>query len=98
SEIPILLSRCVMPTPLTLTPEQETQAQQLYAQLRQAVEADLLHLARLLASKADHQLLGDTEFQVRDLVHRVGATALHTVLEARKKGGTSVPARPVPTA
>jgi hypothetical protein len=83
---------------LTLTPEQEHHAQELATHLRLAFAEDIEFLARLLASKADHQLLGETEFQVRDVVHRLGATALETALEERKKGGTLAPAPPAPTA
>jgi hypothetical protein len=46
----------------------------------------------LLASKPDDQLFGATEFQLRDLVHRLGAKALQTAAQQRKKGGTPVPA------
>jgi hypothetical protein len=55
-------------------------------------------LARLLAAKADHELLGATEFQVRDAVHRLGARALEAALTGRKKGATTAPAAPAPTA
>jgi hypothetical protein len=51
-----------------------------------------------LASKPDAQLLGKTEFEVRDAVHRLGAKAIETALRERKKGGTAAPASPAPTA
>ena len=54
--------------------------------------ADLRGLAELLASKPDHQLLGPTEFEVRDRVHTIGAKAIETALDERKKGGTKGPA------
>ncbi len=87
-----------MPPTLTLTPEQEAEAQRLEQHLVAAYALEIKHLARLLASKADHQLLGETEFQVRDTVHRLGAAALETALEGRKKGGTLAPAPPARTA
>jgi hypothetical protein len=43
---------------------------------------------RLLVSKQDHELFGETEFQVRDLVHEIGARAIETAVNERKKGGT----------
>ena len=49
-------------------------------------------LAELLASKPDRQLLGQTEFEVRDRVHKIGAKALETALDERKKGGIKGPA------
>jgi len=39
-------------------------------------------------SKQDHELFGEAEFQVRDLVHRVGARAIEAAVNERKKGGT----------
>jgi hypothetical protein len=44
----------------------------------------------LLASKPDSELLGKTEFQVRDSLHKLGAQALGAALSGRKKGGTRV--------
>ena len=81
-----------------LTPQQEAEAQRIYQTLKQAADADLLALARLLAAKPDSQLLGATEFQVRDVVHQIGAKALETALQGRKKGATTAPAVPAPPA
>ena len=77
---------------LPLTPDQAELSGRIYQSLRQAADADLRLLADLLASKPDRQLLGRTEFEVRDLVHRIGAQAFQTALEERKKGGTRAPA------
>lgn len=71
-----------------LSPEQDAEAERLYQALRPAVEAELRRMTRLLASKPDDKLLGKTEFEVRDAVHRIGAKALETALNERKKGGT----------
>jgi hypothetical protein len=77
---------------LPLTTEQAEIAERIFQSLRQATESDLRSLAELLASKPDRQLLGQTEFEVRDRVHKIGAKALETALEERKKGGTKAPA------
>jgi hypothetical protein len=74
-----------------LTPDQAELSDRIYQSLRQAADADLRLLADLLASKPDRQLLGQTEFEVRDLVHKIGAKAFETALDERKKGGTKVP-------
>jgi len=71
-----------------LTPDQEALAQQLFEQLQQPFLDEARRLARLLASKPQRELLGKTEFEVRDSVHRLGAAALQTALEERKKGAT----------
>jgi hypothetical protein len=41
-------------------------------------------LARLLVSKSENDLFGDTEFQVRDLVLRVGVKAFQEHLREKK--------------
>ena len=68
-----------------LSPEQEQQAQLLAARIRAAVDDDILQLARLLVSKPEYETFGDTEFQTRDLVHQLGATALQTHLAQKKR-------------
>jgi hypothetical protein len=73
-----------MSTP-DLTPEQEAHARELAKTMLKALEGDVLQMTRLLASKPDHQVLGQTEFQIRDLVHQIGAKALQAELEARQK-------------
>ena len=70
---------------LPLTPDQAALSDRIYQSLRQAAESDLRTLADLLASKPDHQLLGQAEFEVRDHVHQIGAKALETALNERKK-------------
>ena len=75
-----------------LSPEQETRAEALYRQLEEQFLSEARRVARLLASKPDEQLLGKTEFQVRERMHKLGAASLQTALEERKKGGTKGPA------
>jgi hypothetical protein len=85
-----------MPT-TSLTTDKEQEAQALAARIRQAVDEEILQLARLLVSKPEDQIFGQTEFQVRDIVHRVGAAALQTHL-AEKKTATAAAASIAPTA
>jgi hypothetical protein len=75
-----------------LTAEQEALAQQIFEKLQKPYRDEALRLARLLAQKPDHQLLGPAEFEVRDGVHRLGAHTLQAALDARKKGATRAPA------
>ncbi len=77
---------------LPLPPEQEAQAQRLFELLQQPFLDEARRLARLLAQKPDSQLLGKTEFEVRDSVNRLGAKALEAALDERKKGATRAPA------
>jgi hypothetical protein len=73
---------------LNLTPEQEADAQRLTDLAMARTREELLQMNRLLVSKPDHQLLGETEFAIRDRVHKIGAQVLETALEERKKRGT----------
>lgn len=72
-----------------LTAEQKAEADRIHAAMLQAAESDLRELAELLASKNDSNIFGATEFTVRDIVLRVGATAIATALEERKKATVS---------
>lgn len=81
-----------MSRPPQLSDQQEAQAQRLFHILKRTTDEDLLALARLLASKADRDLLGQTEFEVRDRVLQIGAKAIQTAVNERKKGGTKGPA------
>jgi hypothetical protein len=74
-----------------LAPELEAKAQDLLTHLRAQADDELLALARLLVSKEDHEIFGETEFQARDIVHRIGAKAFETHL-AQKKTATRAPA------
>jgi len=70
-----------------LTPEQNADAERIYLALREATEDEHLRIARLLAGKGDAQLFGQTEYEVRDLVHGAGAKAVQAALDGREKGG-----------
>ena len=72
---------------LELTPEQQDEARRLERVLMESVRGDIRLMAELLASKPDRQLLGRTEFEVRDIVHKIGAKAIEAALGERKKGG-----------
>ncbi len=81
-----------MSRPPQLSAQQEAQAQRIFQVLKRTTDDDLLALARLLAAKKDRELLGQAEFEVRDRVHPIGAKAIQTALQERKKGGTTAPA------
>ena len=68
-----------------LTPEQEVQARQIEEALLGQAQEKIQQIVRLLASRQNHELLGETEFQVRDLLHQIGNQAVETTLEVRKK-------------
>jgi hypothetical protein len=76
-----------LPT-IELTEEQTEEAERIRDILaaKSAVVVD--YMSRLLASRKDRELFGETEFQIRDAVHRLGAEGLDAALAERKKRGT----------
>lgn len=79
-------------SPHDLNPEQQAEAERIYQALRQATQDEHWKIAQVLASKSDEHLLGQTEYEVRDLVHQTGAKAMQAALDGRKKGGITGPA------
>ena len=69
---------------------QEAEARRIEDVLREQALVEARRMAVLLASKSNRELLGETEFQLRDACHRLGACALNAALEERKKRGTKV--------
>ena len=69
----------------SLTPEQRANADALHKDMMEAVGVDLAALSQLLSTKTDATIFGDTEFQVRDLVHAIGAKAIQAAIAAKKK-------------
>ena len=84
-------------TPISLTVEQEAEAQRLSQQIQEASREDILALARLLVSKREAEIFGETEFQARDVVHRVAAKAFEVHLR-EKKTAIGAPASSASTA
>jgi hypothetical protein len=68
----------------SLSAEQEAEAQELAQRIRELADEEVLQMARLLVSKPDREIFGDTEFELRDLVLKVGAKALEERLRQKK--------------
>jgi hypothetical protein len=81
-----------------LTPEQEVEAQRIAQIVQDKFRAEALQMARLLASKTDGDIFGQTEFDIRDRVHQLGCVMYEAALEERKKRGTKDAALSVRTA
>ncbi len=77
---------------VVLTPEQEAEAERIEDNLKAAAAVEVRWVARLLASKDNRELFGETEFQVRDAVHRIAARGMDAAVAERKKRGTEGPA------
>ena len=63
----------------------EHQVEALADKMREANRPLLVKLARLLLSKEDGELFGQTEFEVRNLVHLIGARAYETTPAGKKR-------------
>jgi len=67
--------------------ELNEEEQRIYELLGQVTDQELRRMAKLLAGKGDSELFGQTEFELRDRVHALGARALEAVAEERQKKG-----------
>lgn len=70
-----------------LNGDQEAEAQRIYERLEAAFDQERMRMARLMASKGNHELFGQTEYEVRDRVHDLGARVLETAAAERQKKG-----------
>jgi hypothetical protein len=70
-----------------LNEEQEAKSQRIYERLRGAFDEELKTMARFMAFQPNHQLFGQTEFELRDRVHELGARVLETAADERQKRG-----------
>jgi len=76
-----------------LTAEQEAEAARIEDILKAGALSEIRFISRLLASKSNRELFGETEFRIREAVHRLGARGIDAALAERKKRGTKGRAR-----
>ena len=67
----------------SLSAEQEAEAKTLAQWLHELADEELVQRARLSVSKPEREIFGDTEFQLRDLLLKVGAKALEEHLRQK---------------
>lgn len=72
----------------SLSAAKEAEAQALAQRIRELADEELLQMARLLVGKPDREIFGDTEFQLRDILLKVGAKALEEHLRQKKTATT----------
>ncbi len=73
-----------------LNESQQAEAELIYQRIRGAFDDEAQRMAQLMASKETRHLFGETEFQIRDRVHALGAQVLEAAAAERvKKGGLS---------
>lgn len=61
--------------------------QVLYERLGPLFDEERMRMAKSLTAKADHELLGQNEFEMRDRLHAFGAQVLTTAANERQKKG-----------
>jgi hypothetical protein len=72
-----------MAAELNLSAEEQV----LFERLGPLFEQEARRMAKSLASKADGELFGKNEYEVRDRVHELGAKALEIAANERQKKG-----------
>jgi hypothetical protein len=76
-----------------LTAEQESLVQEITQEAVRAAESDIADIVRTVLSKKDRDVFGQTEFTVRDIIHKAAVKAFDAVLARKKNGyeGSSFP-------
>jgi len=77
---------------IELTAEQEREAEVITDILLAVLQVEAKRVGRLLASKENSEVFGQTEFQLRDILHELGVRGIDALLSERKKRGTKDPA------
>jgi len=75
-----------------------TEVDRIVELVMKAIQGDVRRFAETLVTKRDDELLGPGEFDLRDRVLGMARHMVEATVNDRKKGGTKVPARSVPTA
>lgn len=73
---------------LNLTSDEEAAAERIYESIKAQADQQLRAMARMMAAKKPHELLGRGEFELRDMVLQLGANVLEAAVneQAEKKG------------
>ena len=61
-------------------------------ELQQATADDFARMVRLLRSQPDGQVLGQAEFEIRQIAHKIASVIVQAEVNARQKGATKAPA------
>jgi hypothetical protein len=78
------MAKTNLPQPV-LSEEQQAEAEQIFERIQGAFLDEARRLAGLMASKPTEQIFGETEYEVRDGVHALGARVLEAAAEERVK-------------
>ena len=70
-----------------LNAEQQAEAELIYERIRGAFDEEARCLAALMASKETRHIFGETEYEIRDRVHALGAQVLEAAAQEWVKKG-----------
>jgi hypothetical protein len=71
-----------------MAPEKSEEVQRVHDVMLKAMDQEIWRMAELMVTRRDDQLFGRTEFEVREMVLGIGAKAVQTAADGRKKRGT----------
>lgn len=72
-----------------MTSEESARVEEILDNVLGHARVELKKLAELLVTKPNGEFFGETEFLVRDAMHRIGSRLYDASLDERKKGGTA---------
>ena len=75
--------------PEEMTREELQEAQRLFEETRQAADDEMWRMCCMIAGKRDPELFGETEFEMRDILMRLGARTLEKAVDSRRKKGAT---------
>lgn len=75
------------PVNVQLTREQQDEAERIKQRLMLVFSEEADRLSQLMASKPNSQIFGQTEFELRNRLHALGAEVLEVTAEERVKKG-----------
>lgn len=75
------------PVSAELSAEQQALSERIYERIRGAFDEEARRMANLMAGKEERELFGQTEFELRDRVHALGAEVLEAAAAERSKKG-----------
>jgi hypothetical protein len=80
-----------------ITPEENAEVQRIHDVILKAMDREIWQIAQFMVTRRDDQLFGSAEFTLREKALRMGAKALETTVNDRKKRGTKGAVSSVPT-
>jgi hypothetical protein len=80
-----------------MTPEEFAEVQRMHEVIVKAMDQEIWQIAQFMVTRRDDQLFGEAEFTLREKALRLGAQALESTVNDRKKRGirAAAPCAPI---